>query len=115
MNHPNDEETQAAIRQFRDAAHNWRVPAPPALLFGAQSPKPRVPAIQWVLAAAVALLLAAIPFYRGTTRPQPANIVADAALLNQIDAQLSRDTPAPMEPLLNLVSWSATSSERTEK
>ena len=61
------------------------------------------------LAAVAALLLLAVlvPVYRGT---HPAHLgaaiaQADAQLLEEVDAGVSRAVPEPMEPLLTLMAW----------
>lgn len=69
---------------------------------------------RWAPVAAVLLLLAAIPIYTNSReRRRQAEIArADAALLAQVDAGISRAVPAPMEPLVKLVSWSTNSTTK---
>ncbi len=42
---------------------------------------------------------------RRTQPPSLEPAVTDAALLKQVNSELSRDVPGPMEPLTKLVSW----------
>ena len=55
----------------------------------------------WALVTAMVLMLAVIPIYRDAQDKQrKAELAkADAILLEQVDAQVSRAVPAPMEPL----------------
>jgi len=70
---------------------------------------------RWAPAAAVLLLLAALPIYTNSRerRREAERARADAALLEQVDAEISRAVPGPMEPLVKLVSWNAASGEQT--
>ena len=70
----------------------------------------RVRPLRWAPVAAL-LLLAVIPFYTDSRdrRRQAEMARADAALLEQVDAEISRAVPAPMEPLVKLVSWNSDS------
>ena len=116
-NQPTEDKVPAAIAQFRDVARQWEVPPAPAIAFVT---RPRSNGARWVLATAAVMLMAAVPLYRGMVHEVPvaANPVADGELLSQVDAQLGRGIPAPMEPLLNLVAWNAvdlTNSQRNAK
>ena len=63
---------------------------------------------RWASIAAALLLLAAIPIYTTSRDRRAAEIArADAVLLEQVDAGISRAVPAPMEPLVKLVSWNS--------
>jgi hypothetical protein len=65
----------------------------------------RIPPIRWAMAAAAVILLIVIPLYRNTTeRHRQAETFEDTLLLEQVNAQLSRAVPAPMEPLMKLLS-----------
>jgi len=72
----------------------------------------RVQPLRWAVAMAALLLTVAIPPYRTAMkqRHQQEMAKADAALLEQIDAEVSRAVPAPMEPLIGLVDWDSTSA-----
>ena len=65
--------------------------------------------MRWVAVAAAALLLAAIPVYRNYSQRQAtARANANAILMEEISADISRSAPEPLEPLVNLVSLSTT-------
>jgi hypothetical protein len=63
------------------------------------------------------LVLAAVPIYRNAQdRQRQAEIArADALLLEQVDAEVSRAVPRPMEPLVKLVSWDFTSTDERDE
>ncbi len=89
---------------IHDATASVRIPAfePPS---AAWQFAPR-----WALAGAVAAFVVAVPFYRGADQPRPVPVpspvvvaeVSDAQLLEQINAQLARHVPGPLEPLESL-------------
>jgi len=70
---------------------------------------------RWAPVAAALVLLAAIPIYTNSRerRRQAEMARADAALLEQVDVQISRAVPAPMEPLVSLVSWNTSGASHT--
>lgn len=70
--------------------------------------------MRWAVACVVLLMLAAIPVYRNANEKQrQADLAkADAALLEQVDAGISRAVPATMEPLAKLAAWDAVSAGR---
>ncbi len=72
--------------------------------------------MRWALIAAALLMLVAIPIYQGAKEKQRRveRAKADALLLEQVDAGVSRAVPQPMEPLLRLVTWDATPKETEE-
>ena len=60
---------------------------------------------RWVLVAAAAIVLMVLPFIRTGDKteefPGPVSSAADPeAVMNRVNLQLSRNVPAPMEPLL---------------
>lgn len=94
-----------ALGQFREGVRAWSDHRANALMALPERASTRV---SWIAShqLAWALLLAAVcviasfvvPRYR-TGAPPP----ADAVLLKQVDAELSRTAPASMEPLMKLV------------
>jgi hypothetical protein len=68
-------------------------------------------------AAAVLMVAAAVPVYRGSRHLQAKGGIgdSDALLLVQVDAQVSRSVPRPMEPLLQLVSWDLSSHRNSNE
>jgi hypothetical protein len=58
--------------------------------------------VAWAAAATVALMLAAIPAYQSVQRQREIEQdKADALLLEQVNAGLSRSVPRAMEPLMD--------------
>jgi len=100
---------ESALREFRDAVHGWK--GVPALVCSTRRRAPR--AARWALAAAALVLMIAAPVYRH--RRQAAEAArADAILLDQVDAEVSQAVPRPMEPLVQLVSWSSSNEGNGE-
>ena len=71
---------------------------------------------RWASATAALLLLAAIPIYtHSRERRREVELArADAALLAQVDAGISRAVPAPMEPLVKLVAWNDQTNDKVK-
>src|SRR5436190_22032534 len=90
---------------FRDSVHAWAAHRSEAALSFGSSERARfrrfgIARFAWALAL-VSFLLIAIPLYRMARDPQQdAVTVDDAVLLEQVNAQLSRVVPAPMEPYM---------------
>ena len=106
---------EAALALFRGSVRHWsegqvRVPRPLA-------PGPRPLPMRWALVTATLLLLAAIPVYRNVQdRQRQAEAArADALLLEQVDAEVSRAVPRPMEPLVKLVSWDFSATDGSDE
>ena len=94
----------------------WSTPAPQIAWQARQTteddglshrhPPVRHLARRWILAAASLLILALGPAYWQTRQQARAAEMARAdALLQQVDAEISRAVPQTMEPLVNLVTW----------
>ncbi len=95
------------LSTFRGAVDRWaaRTPAPrTAFLTEPASPSASRP-LRWALAGVVSIALVVIPIYKNASdREREARAIEDALLLEQVQAQLSRDVPVSMEPLMNLIS-----------
>jgi len=95
---------------FGESVRRWSddraaVPIPDRPLLRSESRAFRIRPLQWTLASAALITLIVIPLYRNTIhRHREAQTFEDTLLLEQVNAQLSRDVPAPMEPLMKLVS-----------
>jgi hypothetical protein len=103
---------QTALSLYRGSVRQWS---------GAQSSGPwqmtgevadARRSLRWVLAAAAVLILAAIPVWTNAMSQRARErgfelAKADTALLEQVDAEISRAVPPPVEPLVKLVSWDA--------
>jgi hypothetical protein len=103
---------EAALALFRGSVRHWsdgqnRAELPPIANISPARRGPRIRPVRWALVAAALLVLAAVPVYRDAQeRQRQAEIArADARLLEQVDAEVSRAVPRPMEPLVKLVSW----------
>lgn len=70
----------------------------------------------WALVTAMVLMLAVVPIYRDAQDKQRKAALAqsDAVLMEQVDLQLSRAVPTPMEPLVKLVPWSSEDNSTEE-
>ena len=112
---------EAALALFRGSVRHWsdrqsRVPRPLAPSRGSRGTARPHP-MRWALVAAALLVLAAVPIYRNAqeTQRQAEIARADALLLEQVDAEVSRAVPRPMEPLVKLVSWDVTSTDERDE
>ena len=113
---------EAAVALFRGSVRHWsdgqKGAEPPAIgsILAARLGS-RIQPMRWALVAAALLLLAAVPIYRNVqVRQRQAEIAtADALLLEQVDAEVSRAVPRPMEPLVKLVSWDFTSTDERDE
>lgn len=72
----------------------------------------RTPALRWAVVVLALLLLVGIPVQtiRQSRQREARAAQVDAALLEQVDAEVSRAVPAPMEPLAQLVTSGSGSS-----
>jgi hypothetical protein len=98
--------------RFGAAARAWcaaETPVPRVSAVAAASRRRRVIAMRLVLAAAAALIVAA-PVYRQHQRAIE-TARQDEALLEQVQAEVSRSAPEPMQPLEQLVAWNAPSGD----
>jgi hypothetical protein len=107
---------QGALVQFRSAVREWSAAsAPPEW-----RPAARAGWFSWprlaVAAAALAVLISAPVYWTERRRERAAEAArADAQLLEQVDSEISRAVPEPMEPLVNLVTWNTGSGEQSTK
>ena len=113
---------EAALALFRGSVRHWSDgqsrAEPPAVGSILRARGSRALPMRWALAAVALLVLAAVPVYRNVQdrQRQAEDARADALLLEQVDAEVSRAVPRPMEPLVKLVSWDFSSTDgRDEK
>jgi len=67
-----------------------------------------MPRLRWAIAGVVLIILLVIPVYKNAREQKRAReAMEDALLLEQVNASLSREVPAPMEPLMKFVSDSS--------
>ena len=106
------ERLASAIGLFRESARDWSehvAGAQPSWMpgtgGGARAGR-RAPGWRRMAAAAALVVLAAIPAARiAHNRQEAERARADAALVEQVDAHISRAVPESMAPLVQLVSW----------
>ena len=113
---------EAALALFRGSVRHWSDgqsrAVPPAIgsILSARRGSWAQP-LRWALVAATLLVLAAVPVYRNVQdrQRQAEAAMADALLLEQVDAEVSRAVPRPMEPLVKLVSWDFSSTDGSDE
>jgi hypothetical protein len=96
-----------ALLQFRGSVHAWSDAE-----FSVRRTRDWKAAAQWRVRfrqACLAFAMCLVAFVAVLSRPNQAHLsertMTDAALLTQVNSELSRDVPSPMEPLTKLVSW----------
>jgi hypothetical protein len=93
---------------LRESVRHWasesKGAAVPADFLRSRPGALRLPQFRRIAAAAVLAIIVLIPLYWNVpVRPRKTSDAEDAILLEQINAQLSRDVPAPMESFMNMV------------
>ena len=89
---------RGTVRHWSEQQHNGAVKLTPSA--GAWR------RLRWACAVMAACLLVSFSvLWRGNQPLAGDAPAADVALLAQVDRQVSRAVPSPMEPLMNLVSW----------
>jgi hypothetical protein len=98
---------EATLSRFRGSVQQWsdRHAAASERVAGPVRNAPIMWRLRWAAVAALVLLAVLVPIVRVTHRPpaRAAMAQADAQLLEEVDAGVSRPVPLPMEPLLQLV------------
>ena len=107
------ERANEPFAQFGAAARAWCAVETPVPRMGAIASavrhRRRAVAMRLALAAAAALLIAT-PVYRQHRRAIE-TARQDEALLEQVQAEVSRSAPEPMQPLEQLVAWNSPSGK----
>lgn len=100
------EQVELALSGFRDSARLWSRTHRPVEWMPSHRPAPRrLMPLRWAATATAAIVLVGIPLYRNySKRRAEAQAKADAVLLEEIGADISRPAPEPLEPLIKLVS-----------
>jgi hypothetical protein len=104
---------QATLRQFRSSVREWSSERFDVDQFDANAGlgagwhrRAAYPALCWAVAVLVMALALSLSMRGWLLQPVPAySSVSDATLLNQVNREISRSVPGPMEPLTRLVSW----------
>jgi hypothetical protein len=106
---------ESALGLFRSSVRQWSEQQSVARprTWGVER-APRVFVLRWAMVVAALLMLVWVPIYQGAKEKQrKAELArADAALLEQVDAEISRAVPEPMEPLIGLVAWDSASTNQ---
>jgi len=108
-----------ALLQFRGLIHEWSAETsarPVWRLPRSVHAVSWVRGLSWAVVPALILLLAMVPILRQSrdVRSSDAKLAqADAQLLEEVDAGVSRAVPQPMEPLLRLVASDSGSTAGT--
>ena len=106
---------ESALAEFRGSAHDWSAAQPASAPRIAWQPPVRRMARRWILAAASLLILASGPAWWHFRQQARATEMARAdALLEQVDAEISRAVPQTMEPLVNLVTWGSGPTDESQ-
>jgi hypothetical protein len=102
---------EGALKRYGGAVREWSAAQPGAQPAGAwrADRQWRVRPLRWSLAAAALVVLAVIPTWKSARDRRMAEEAdrADAILMEEVDAQVSRTVPATLEPLVNPVEWKA--------
>lgn len=104
-----------ALAHFRSSVHQWSAGSLTQVNWAASEHR------AWIsfgkLCSALAVLTVCVLLTLLVVSRRERKIVveagADAAVLHQVDVELARDVPRPMEPLMKLVSWDENSGPRT--
>jgi hypothetical protein len=94
---------------FRESVHQWsgknERAIPKSIDFQQNAAGFGFLRLRWALASVVLIILFVIPVLKNKREEQRTRqAMEDALLLEQVNASLSREVPASMEPLMNLVS-----------
>ena len=107
---------ESALAEFRGSVHDWsaaQTAAAPRIVW--REPVRRL-ARRWILAAASLLILASGPaWWHSRQQARTAEMARADALLQQVDAEISRAVPRTMEPLVSLVTWGSGPTEESQK
>jgi aryl-alcohol dehydrogenase-like predicted oxidoreductase len=95
------------LAEFRRTTHDWSAAHPVAAPRIDWGQSVRRTAQRWVLAAASLVILISGSAYweHARQRARVAEMAREDAILKQVDAEISRAVPQPMEPLVSLVTW----------
>lgn len=116
------EEFQAVLGQFRGAVRQWsaaRQQPGSTAAWKTKRTSLQATGLYWAAAMAAALcaLVAVLVFHGSAANPvfpqETHSPVTDAALMRQVDTEVSQTVPDAMEPLMKLVSWDDSAAVNT--
>ena len=103
---------ESALAEFRGSAHDWSAAQSASAPQIAWRPSVRHMAQRWIMAAAsLSILVSASAYWHTRQQTRAAEMARADALLEQVDAGISRAVPQTMEPLVNLVAWGSGPSD----
>jgi hypothetical protein len=115
---------ESAMAEFRGSVHDWSAAqsaAAPHIAWQARQTTEndglshRHLARTWILAAASLLILASGPaWWHYRQQARAAEMARADALLQQVDAEISRAVPQTMEPLVSLVTWGSGPTDESQ-
>ena len=109
----------ALLGEFRSSVIAWS-----AVQKGAAAPGGWMPpghrgrsargALRWALAATALALMVTVPICKNASdrRREAETFRADTRLWEEVNAQVSRPIPAPLEPLMKLVAWEPSTDQK---
>ncbi len=107
------ERAREPLARFGAATRAWSADVTPALRLEpieSAARRRRRSAAAWVVLAAAAALMVAAPVYQHHQRALEM-ARQDEVLLEQVQAEVSRSAPEPMQPLEKLVAWNSPSGQ----
>jgi hypothetical protein len=106
---------ESAMAEFRGSVHDWSASQTAAATQIVWRPPTRRLVRTWILAAASLLILASGPaWWHFRQQARAAEMARADALLQQVDAEISRAVPRTMEPLVSLVTWGSGPTEESQ-
>ena len=108
---------EISLKEFRSSVRQWsegQLSAYFPLQVKRNPARPWMVGLGWAMAIIIlCLFVGRLSDRSGPQLQTAATTAADAALLTQIDYEVSRTVPDSMQPLTQLVSWDASSSTST--
>jgi hypothetical protein len=106
---------ESSLAEFRGSVHDWSAAQPAAAPPMVWRLPVRHLVRTWILAAASLLILASGPvWWHFRQQARAAEMARADALLQQVDAEISRAVPRTMEPLVSLVTWGSGPTDESQ-
>lgn len=96
----------SALQEGAEAPDRWKPPAHPGRFTRG--------ALRWTMATAALAIAVAMPICKNANdrRREAEAARADAQLWEEVNAQVSRPVPTPLEPLMKLVAWEPAAAQK---
>lgn len=104
---------ETTLTHFRGSVRQWSAEQFHGNRYQVSNTIPRLTLqkLSYAIAVLAFLVCAALSLVLSRRQPSlPEAVLADSALMKQVDQAVSRTVPGPMEPLMQLVSWDGSSS-----